>query len=714
MEKHSFGIQSEKKLNTDKVILISFSLVIAITFIFSLSKLLRVDLEWSMGNLSGGIINIYNQIADALGKSSYFLLVKKSGASQGNLMVFILLVTITSLVIYQVISRWRFRLLFVAPATIVFLGTLFKLDIEQNSFVFLVFIIALLIVSKNNNELSIYRVKCFAKFFICALTIFFFLTKVEPINKNLRVPETANNLKEYTIEKISEFYYGKSPLGYGDLSKLNREDDKSTAIKISMEKPDSIYLRGFVGENFHLGKWQALENKSHYENINLMYWLNKEGFSPFSQLANARSVTLGDSEEKLGKVKIENVGADKGIAYIPYEVDQKVNIGKSYSDSFIENRGIGKLDDYEFNLGSSNSYNWTDTAGRIFTESDESLKGEIDKWLRLESHYNKLVYDKYLHIDDSDRILLYKELGKSPDSANGHMDYKEAIDKVKNYLNEKYVYTNKLPVEFNEEFKSPLERLFKEKKGYDVHYATLSALIFRYYGIPARYVEGYVVTKEDAEKMKSGEIFEIPRTNAHGWCEIYIDGLGFVPLEVDPIYSKQMKSADLTVGITNNPLSYNTPDEKIRDTKEESTSNNNESLVDKIGSYLGIVLFILILILIVLMIGRFVYKRIIPKRKIRKAIFKSNPKESVCLIYDDLFKRKYSISSDQEQLFLLAAYSDKEISKENKDISISYWKKANKELKRDFRKTFLSKIFKPFNKNRNMKTMKCREGAYFK
>lgn len=29
------------------------------------------------------------------------------------------------------------------------------------------------------------------------------------------------------------------------------------------------------------------------------------------------------------------------------------------------------------------------------------------------------------------------------------------------------------------------------RKGYSVHYATAAAMMFRYYGIPARYVEGF-------------------------------------------------------------------------------------------------------------------------------------------------------------------------------------------------------------------------------
>ena len=47
------------------------------------------------------------------------------------------------------------------------------------------------------------------------------------------------------------------------------------------------------------------------------------------------------------------------------------------------------------------------------------------------------------------------------------------------------------------------------KIGHSVHYASAAALMFRYYGIPSRYVEGYLVTPEDVRDKKSGDTIEI-------------------------------------------------------------------------------------------------------------------------------------------------------------------------------------------------------------
>ena len=73
--------------------------------------------------------------------------------------------------------------------------------------------------------------------------------------------------------------------------------------------------------------------------------------------------------------------------------------------------------------------------------------------------------------------------------------------------------------------------------------------MFRYYGIPSRYVEGYLITPEDIKDKKAGDTVEISGKNGHAWTEIYIDGLGWVPVEMTPEYYSVMKEADLTAGL---------------------------------------------------------------------------------------------------------------------------------------------------------------------
>ena len=64
--------------------------------------------------------------------------------------------------------------------------------------------------------------------------------------------------------------------------------------------------------------------------------------------------------------------------------------------------------------------------------------------------------------------------------------------------------------------------------GYCVHFATAATVLLRAAGIPARYVEGYVV---DAQPDQTTLVRE---NNAHAWVEYYVPGIGWVILDPTP------------------------------------------------------------------------------------------------------------------------------------------------------------------------------------
>ncbi len=99
--------------------------------------------------------------------------------------------------------------------------------------------------------------------------------------------------------------------------------------------------------------------------------------------------------------------------------------------------------------------------------------------------------------------------------------------------------------------------LTKNKKGYCAHYASAATLIFRYMGIPARYVEGYAVSYSEVldgslvdnaeykdyydgySELGETALVEVDVTDAdaHAWVEIYVGEEGWVPVDVTPFSS---------------------------------------------------------------------------------------------------------------------------------------------------------------------------------
>jgi len=79
--------------------------------------------------------------------------------------------------------------------------------------------------------------------------------------------------------------------------------------------------------------------------------------------------------------------------------------------------------------------------------------------------------------------------------------------------------------------------LNEQKTGCCMHYATAATLLLRMLGVPARYVSGYVVNIPD-----SG-FAAVPDRQAHAWIEVYLDGLGWYPVEVTPGFQGQEMGA---------------------------------------------------------------------------------------------------------------------------------------------------------------------------
>ena len=84
------------------------------------------------------------------------------------------------------------------------------------------------------------------------------------------------------------------------------------------------------------------------------------------------------------------------------------------------------------------------------------------------------------------------------------------------------------------------------RRGYCIHFATAAAVVYRTLGIPARVCEGYLVTlppgnvvirdNEQDWHMENQQGLSpwvnVTGKDAHAWVEVYVDGVGWVPVEV--------------------------------------------------------------------------------------------------------------------------------------------------------------------------------------
>lgn len=103
----------------------------------------------------------------------------------------------------------------------------------------------------------------------------------------------------------------------------------------------------------------------------------------------------------------------------------------------------------------------------------------------------------------------------------------EKVFAIRDALLSRYTYS--LNVEAPPENFDFVEYFLYTKTGYCTYFASTMAVLARLNGVPARYVEGFMVNvpnSPDGDKTVS-----VTGKSAHAWCEVYINGIGWIPID---------------------------------------------------------------------------------------------------------------------------------------------------------------------------------------
>ena len=100
---------------------------------------------------------------------------------------------------------------------------------------------------------------------------------------------------------------------------------------------------------------------------------------------------------------------------------------------------------------------------------------------------------------------------------------------IKLYLDQNGIYSRKS--KHSESPDPTADFLFGDLTGYCVHFAHAAVFLFRSRGIPARVAAGYAVSEGE---RGSGSAILIQGKNAHAWPEVYLDGMGWVVVDIAP------------------------------------------------------------------------------------------------------------------------------------------------------------------------------------
>ena len=323
---------------------------------------------------------------------------------------------------------------------------------------------------------------------------------------------TMQNLSQTAKDALHHWRYEKTEiLPEGDLTKPVPSAGGAEAIlSVTSDKTDTLYLRGFVGDTYKNGTWSALDAETAAAEKDLFYWLHENGFYPQSQFALSATQT---AEYKTETIQISNLSTCSLYRYEPFSV-LSTNAGTSKNlllPSVVETSGWNGEREY--------SYTVIADASTILPQILDALQqGEPrSPYLQMESAYRDFVDSYALAVPQE----FTDELGALLEETRKNLNFSGELSKEQSQL----CALSFLETCFGGDTSLPLD---STAKGTTYQYATVAALALRYYGIPARYVEGFTVKTAENENVSFTD------ENVGAWVEVYQDGIGWLPLALTP------------------------------------------------------------------------------------------------------------------------------------------------------------------------------------
>lgn len=324
-------------------------------------------------------------------------------------------------------------------------------------------------------------------------------------------PQISARVKDDSLElqkrsHIRAYETDYTVLPEGDFSRFSPQDDTAhPALAVTMEKPETLYLRGFTGAVFEGDTWSALDTGILAENKDLLYWLNTNAFSVQAQFSAAAEFL----EMETNTVTVQNIGACSRYRYIPFSM-----AGGAEPEMLSPDSLLCDAERYYRIRVVADSAN---RIGEVLETLQTSQDAAVLTYRRAESAYRDFVYAHYLQIPQEVRTMLqdrWEQYG-SPDQSTPQ----QAQTCVRSFLEDA----------FREE--AAMELPLSQAADTDYQYATVAVLTLRYFGIPARYAEGYRIT-EEAARAAEGETIQADSSFAGAWAEVYQDGIGWIPMEL--------------------------------------------------------------------------------------------------------------------------------------------------------------------------------------
>lgn len=355
-----------------------------------------------------------------------------------------------------------------------------------------------------------------------------------------------------SVEKAIEEFLHKNEIeaksqpeaNFARLDNETPEYEEVAVLKLAMDKKPTYgaYLVGFYADNYDDGVWDT--DVEAFEKA-----CKKAGLDPEIVSREILSLAPDRVAEYYGKENLSDfswrgIGGTVQYAkgnliktFLPYFVEVNDERVRAEGDArYVKEKHATRVD---FTLW---NYDVDGIIAIVFREENSDTPRTKDAW---ELWYEEYVKENYLEVPKgmkqvekvAEEIRNWnRDFFRIDGKASVNFDRLNKAYQVADWMRENTSYSLELPT--LPKGSDPVEYfLGTSKQGYCMHYASASVMILRELGVPARYVSGYVAGNywQDGTTMKYEAV--VKDSAAHAWVEIYLEGFGWIPVEVTTGYS---------------------------------------------------------------------------------------------------------------------------------------------------------------------------------
>lgn len=289
-------------------------------------------------------------------------------------------------------------------------------------------------------------------------------------------------------------------------------------VEVDAEPTETLYLRGFEGDEYRGGGWSEGGDGALFEEIEkkLGWQMYGDGIFNVSNLYYSMYFMMNSNMDTGGapdwrNMRIRHVNGEYGNMYAPYYSQRGWGWGGDFEDGYI----FWYYEQKDMHI--------------LWEQVYEDFELVRDMYRLVQEAYLEEAQIAYTQVPVHILTRLASLCQENP---------QESLEEITSFI----LYT----LQENAEYTmapgwTPLNEdmveyfLFESGRGYCEHFAAAATLMYRLYGIPARYAAGYMVPVSAFTQQEEGSWKAVVTDEeAHAWVEILLEDYGWTPVEVTP------------------------------------------------------------------------------------------------------------------------------------------------------------------------------------